>query len=115
MKHLGFAVIVVLLFLEATSFVEAGNFTYRYYRDHHRCIAMVPDRLGDIDTTRLTFEVISRKGVSNYTVTELTQFTVNGQPAKFDDLKKGMRVSIVGDGKAVSRVDAKDCFAGPKK
>jgi hypothetical protein len=109
MKH--FWVVVVLLALDASTLVEARNFSYLYYRTSFKRIANVPDRIGQIDTAGPAFEVVSRKVVSEYNVTELTQFTVNGKPGKFEDIREGMRVSVVADGKTASRVDARDLFA----
>jgi hypothetical protein len=109
MKNLVMAVILVLMAFGAANPTEAGsNFCNLYYRHSFRLIAQVPDRVGEVDTAGMILTVTSHRSVREYTVTERTQFLVNGNPGKFEDLQKGMRVSVVADGKMLSRVDARD-------
>jgi hypothetical protein len=69
---------------------------------------VIPDLVGNIDIANLTFGVIRGKEVTDYTVTKLTRFTINGKTGKFEDLKKGMKVSVVASSSTASRVEAED-------
>jgi len=68
-------------------------------------------KIADINTEKHTFDVLSRDGkkTTTYGITPFTKFVVNGKTAKFDDLKKDMRVDVSShDDKTATRVDADD-------
>jgi len=99
MKNFVIAVVLVLMAFGAANRAEArSNFCNLYYRHSFKSIAQVPDRVGAINPAGLVLTVVSRRSVSEYTVTENTRFLVNGNPGKIENLQKGMRVSVVADG-----------------
>jgi len=69
------------------------------------------DKVANIDTEKFTIEVLGKDGkkTTAYGITQFSKIVVNGKPAKFDEIKKGMKVSVTStDGKTASRIDADD-------
>lgn len=72
-------------------------------------------KVTDIDAASFTFKTSNGKQVNSYVINGFTKVIVNGNPAKFEDVKKGMKVSVISsDGKVASRIDADGTGEEPK-
>ena len=72
-------------------------------------VAAKPNTISAIDLQNLTFKVMGDDGKTEtmYNVTTFTEVCVNGKAAKFEDMKKGMKIKVTSsDGKNAGRVDA---------
>jgi hypothetical protein len=104
------AVIAAFLTLCTAGFVEGRNYNNRS-RGPVKPIENPPPMVESVDTSGMSFKVVDGRTVNIYTVTNFTQFTINGRAGKFEDLKTGMKVSVTASGTTASRVDAED-YAG---
>jgi len=71
----------------------------------------LPTLIEDVDAASHTIKIVSgeKRTVTSYTANTFTQVFINDKPGKFEDLKKGMRVSVGGkDGGNATRIDASD-------
>lgn len=72
-------------------------------------------KIMDIDKANFTVKTSNGKTVNIYTITAFTKVYHDGEPAKFEDLKKGMKISVVSsDGKVAARIDAEGPGEEPK-
>ncbi|MCX7887784.1 MAG: hypothetical protein N3B01_11110 [Verrucomicrobiae bacterium] len=75
-----------------------------------------PDTVEGVDVGAHVIKVASgqiNRTVTTYTVTAFTKIFVNGRPAKLEDIRKGMRVSVVSsDGRTATRIDASEYLPG---
>jgi len=74
-----------------------------------------PDTVESVDAAAFSFKVATGqtdRRTDEYTITGFTKVFVNNKPAKLEEVKKGMRVTVVStDGKTASRIEAHD-YAG---
>jgi Cu/Ag efflux protein CusF len=64
----------------------------------------------DLANNKITVSDPDGNDIKTLTVMQVTKVTVNGQPAKLSDLKRGMRVnlSVSQGGKVADKIDATD-------
>lgn len=75
-----------------------------------------PDTVTAVDWQNYTFKVAGEKEGKEvaYNITALTEIFVNGKSAKFEEVKKGMKISVVSsDGKNASRIEAEGGLGPP--
>ena len=62
----------------------------------------------DLTNNKITVSDPGGNDIKTLLVTPLTKVTLNGQPAKLPDLKRGMRVnlSVIQEGKTADKIDA---------
>ena len=70
----------------------------------------------NLHNNKITVSDAAGKNVATYMLTPLTKVTVNGQPAKLSDLRRGMHVilSVIQGGKTADKIDATDSYSGQK-
>ncbi len=64
----------------------------------------------DLPSNKITVSDPSGDDIRTLAVMQVTKVTLNGQPAKLSDLRKGMRVSlsVIQGGKTADKIDATD-------
>jgi hypothetical protein len=64
----------------------------------------------DLPNNKITVSDPSGDDIRTLAVMQVTKVTLNGQPAKLSDLRKGMRVtlSVIQGGKTADKIDATD-------
>ena len=70
----------------------------------------------DLPNNKITVSDPSSKDITTLSVMQVTKVTINGQPAKLSDLKRGMHVnlSVSQGGKVADKIDATDSSPGKK-
>lgn len=62
----------------------------------------------DFEAKTITIEV-SGKPCETFALNNFTKVILDGKPGKIDDVREGMKVSVVGNGKTASRIEAETC------
>lgn len=114
-------VLFALVLLAAMMAAERVEGARRRHHDSQPQTAKVlkPDTVESVDAAAFTIKVASgqkNRTISTYTVTAFTKIFVDGKPAKLEDVKKGMRVTVVStDGKSAARIEAAEYAGGDEK
>ena len=103
-------VLMGLLFIGSVPTVKGGP----KYAGGDTHTKQVPTKISEVDTANHTLKIVTGRGkVEVYTVTAFTQFFVDGKPAKFEELQKGMIVDVSGSISGATRVNATSTTQAP--